>query len=199
MAPRLILASASTVRGRLLRDAGIAFEAVSADIDEAAIKSQSQLAGRTVKDTALQLAKEKAAVVSAQYPDALVIGADQMLKQDDRWFDKPHNRDEARAHLKVFRGHAHDLVTAAVVLEGGTLVWERLETVTLSVRAMSDGFIETYLDQIGDDAFHSVGAYQLEGRGVQIFDAIEGDFFTILGLPLLPLLGFLRQRAVCGT
>ena len=195
----LILASASAVRARLLQNTGLAFETISADLDEDAVKLQSQRDGRDIKETALRLAREKAKAVSVYHSDALVIGADQMLEQDGRWFDKPSNRAEARAHLKTFSAHAHQLVTAAVAIEGGTVVWERVDTATLTVRALSDDFIDAYLDQIGNDASLSVGAYQLEGRGAQLFDAIEGDFFTILGLPLLPLLGFLRQRAISGT
>ncbi len=193
---RLILASASDVRRKLLADAGIAFEVVAAAIDEAPIKHRHKAAGDGVEAAAEALALAKARAVSRENPGALVIGADQILEQDGHWFDKPADRDAARAHLRAFSGRVHRLVTAAAVCENGEPVWRDLAVATLRVRKLSPDFIESYLDAVGDLARQSVGAYQLESRGIQLFEQIDGDFFTILGLPLLPLLTFLRQRGM---
>jgi septum formation protein len=134
--------------------------------------------------------------VSSRRPGVLVIGADQMLVCSGEWFDKPTHRDDARAHLLALRGRAHELVTAASVARDGAVLWRALERPRLVMRRFSDTFVEAYLDAIGDAAFASVGAYQLEGRGVQLFAVVEGDFFAILGLPLLPLLDFLRGHGL---
>ena len=193
---RVVLASASSVRGKLLTSAGICFEVRAADIDEGAIKIRCRNEHRSVEDTAFILAQTKAVEISNEIPNALVIGADQILEQEGKWFDKPQDRGEARNHLKSFSDKKHQLITATTVVENGKVVWQRVDSASLQVRLLDDDFIESYLNTIGDDALLSVGAYQLEGRGIQLFHSIDGDFFTILGLPLLPLLAFLRQRSV---
>jgi septum formation protein len=192
---QVILASASRVRGKLLANAGIDFQVRAASVDESAIKFRCRNDYRSVEDTALALAQAKAAEISDEMPGALVIGADQILEQDEKWFDKPRDRAEARDHLNKFSGKSHRLITATSIIKNANVLWHRIDSASLQVRLLDDQFIETYLDAIGDDALLSVGAYQLEGRGIQLFDSIDGDFFTILGLPLLPLLAFLRQRS----
>ena len=192
----LILASGSQVRRRLLENAGLDFRAVSADVDEDALKTQCRAEDRDVKETALILAETKAREVSHQQPDALVIGADQMLELEGRWFDKPASRDQAAEHLRAFSAKTHHLVTATVAMRAGETLWRRVDVTAMAVRPLSEAFIQSYLDAIGDDALASVGAYQLEGRGAGLFAAVEGDFFTILGLPLLALLDFLRQHGM---
>lgn len=192
----LILASASQVRRRLLENAGLDFRAVAADVDEDALKTQCRGENRDVKEIALILAETKARAVGGQEPDALVIGADQMLELDGRCFDKPESRDQATEHLRAFSAKTHHLVTATVAMQGGEMLWQRVDVTAMRVRPLSEAFIQTYLDAIGDDALASVGAYQLEGRGARLFEAVDGDFFTILGLPLLALLDFLRQHAM---
>ncbi len=188
---RLILASASRVRATMLRQAGLAFEIVPAHADEAATKRA--MAGADPLEIAGALAEIKARAIAAHHPDAAVIGADQMLVCGADLFDKPADMDEARSHLRRLRGRTHHLCTAAVVMRGGEVLWRHTEKPELVMRGFTDAFIGRYLAAIGDDALLSVGAYQLEGRGAQLFERVEGDFFSILGLPLLPLLGFLRR------
>lgn len=192
----VILASGSRVRAALLEDAGVDFEIDAADIDEAAIKAQLDSGGETV---AARLADEKACTVSARRPTALVIGADQVLSCDGRLFDKPSNLDEARANLLVFRGRPHILHSGLSVARGGRTVWRYSAHATLTMRSFSDSFLEAYLGKLGDKVLTSVGCYQLEGLGIQLFEKIDGDYFTILGLPLLPLLDFLRGESALTT
>lgn len=194
MAQPIILASESVVRRRLLDQAGIKFTAQSSGVDETPIKKSCRDQDLSAADTAERLSKAKAQMVSRLYPGALVIGADQMLNHEGRWFDKPTDIDDARQHLIALRGRTHQLVSATVVLEAGQCVWKHLETIDMKMRALSDTFLEDYLSRVGASACTSVGAYQLEGLGAQLFEDVDGDFFSILGLPLLPLLGFLRQR-----
>ncbi|MGE0665287.1 MAG: Maf family nucleotide pyrophosphatase [Sphingomonadales bacterium] len=188
----LVLASASRVRATLLRQAGLSFRIVPADVDESLTKRE--MAGADPMEIAEALAAIKARAVSPSQPGALVIGADQMLVFDGGLLDKPADLDEARGHLRRLRGRAHHLCTAAVIVLDGEVLWRHSERPELAMRDFSDGFIETYLAAIGEDAMLSVGAYQLEGRGAQLFERVSGDFFSILGLPLLPLLAFLRHR-----
>lgn len=199
MAPSIILASESMVRRRLLDQAGITYTTQSSGVDETPIKKSCQEQNLSASDTAERLAEAKAQSVSRLHPDALVIGADQMLDHEGRWFDKPTDIDNARRHLIALRGRTHHLVSATVVLAAGQCVWKHQETIDMKMRALSDTFIEDYLSQVGASAFISVGAYQLEGLGAQLFEDVDGDFFSILGLPLLPLLGFLRQREAIGA
>ncbi len=189
---RLVLASGSRVRAAMLRQAGLAFQVLPADVDESVTKRE--MAGADPMRIAEALAVIKARAVSPSCPGALVIGADQMLVCDSNLFDKPADIDEARSHLRRLRGMTHHLCTAAVIVRDGEVLWQHSERPELVMRPFSDGFIDSYLAAIGDDALLSVGAYQLEGRGAQLFDRVAGDFFSILGLPLLPLLAFLRHR-----
>ena len=199
MAPPVILASASAVRRRLLSDAGVDHRAVGSGVDEAPIKDECRAAGRSVTATAHALAAAKALAVSAEHPGALVIGADQILAFDGRWYDKPADRAEAARNLRALGGHTHHLISGVVVAENGAVAWRREDEVAMTMRPLTEAFIDTYLDAVGAAALQSVGAYQLEGLGAQLFDAVDGDFFTVLGLPLLPLLDYLRQRGAVSA
>lgn len=194
MPGRLILASGSIVRAHLLENAGVACQIIPADVDESAIKQQ--MAGKKPAVIARALAAAKAATVSAENPRAFVIGADQMLECEGRLYDKPSDMAAARAHLQSLNGRAHRLLTATVVQRNLETVWVHEEAPVLTMRPLDEAAIAHYLDQVGDAALSSVGAYQLEGLGAQLFEKVEGDFFSILGLPLLPLLAFLRQQSV---
>jgi septum formation protein len=195
-APALILASASKARRAVLEGAGLRFETRIASVDEAAIKEAAQAEGISPDEAALILADAKAEHVARSAPDALVIGADQLLVCDGAWFDKPPDMAAARTHLQRLRGRRHELVTALVCHRGGQRIWQHVAKPRMTMRDFSDAFLEAYLAAEGDALLSSVGAYRLEGHGAQLFDAIEGDQPAILGLPLLPLLGFLRQHGV---
>ena len=195
-APALILASASKARRAVLEGAGLRFETRIAGVDEAAIKEAAQAEGISADEAALILADAKAEFVARSAPDALVIGADQLLVCDEAWFDKPPDIAAARTHLQRLRGRRHELVTALVCHRGGQRIWQHVAKPRMTMRDLSDAFLEAYLAAEGDALLSSVGAYRLEGHGAQLFDAIEGDQPAILGLPLLPLLGFLRQHGV---
>ena len=190
----LILASASKVRGQMLSNAGVTFSVEVSNVDEDVIKAKS--GAKSVEDIALELATAKAEAVSALHPEALVIGADQILECDGVLFDKPVGRAGAVTHLQTMRAKLHRLITAAAVVQGGEILWQASDDVRLTMRDMSDDFIQIYLDQAGDEVLASVGAYRLEDIGAQLFTCVEGDYFTVLGLPLLPLLEFLRQERV---
>ena len=192
--PPLILASQSSARAALLRGAGLRFEARAARVDEAAAKAAAQAEGASAADAALFLAGLKAARI--RDPDALVIGADQILVCEDTWFDKPATPGEARAHLQALRGRTHTLETAIVCHRGGQEVWRHVARPRLAMRPFSNAFLDAYLAAEGDAVLASVGAYRLEGLGAQLFDRVEGEHAAVLGLPLLPLLGFLRQHGV---
>lgn len=192
----VVLASASKSRANLLTAAGLVFEVVPAHADEDAVKAALKTEGADARQCAETLAEIKAVQVSQRLPEALVIGADQMLECDGVWFDKPKDMNSARAHLTAMRGKAHTLPTAAAVVLGGSVIWHHSASPKLTMRDFSDAFIEHYLANTGERILSSVGAYQLEGWGVQLFERIDGDFATILGLPLLPLLGFLREHQV---
>ena len=196
--PPLILASASSARAMLLRQAGIEFTTVPADIDEAAIKQEYLTAGRDVTACAEALAEAKAKAVAALHPDAFVVGADQILVADGEWFDKPRDLAEAAEQLRCLRGREHRLVTACCVCQAGKTLWRALSVPSLMMRQFGEAFLARYIAAEGKAVLGSVGAYRLEGRGVQLFARIEGDHFAILGLPLLELLGFLRERGVMG-
>ncbi|MFN3230651.1 MAG: Maf family nucleotide pyrophosphatase [Alphaproteobacteria bacterium] len=191
---RLILASASQVRARLLKDAGVVFDIVPSTVDEDRIKQE--LAGQDPLHIAESLAAAKAEEISAANPGAFVIGADQMLECYGRLFDKPLDMEGARGHLQALAGQTHRLLTATVIIRSGDKLWSHTETPSLTMRPMSDAAIENYLSSVGDRALTSVGAYQLEGLGAQLFERVDGNFFSILGLPLLPLLAFLRRYAL---
>lgn len=194
--PRLILASASGARRGLLSAAGLRFAAEAAAVDEAAIKEAAQAEGIPPADAALMLADAKAERIARRQPDALVIGCDQLLVCEGQWFDKPADVAAARAQLQHLRGRAHELVTAVVCHRHGGRVWQHVAVPRLVMRAFSDAFLDAYLAAEAEHVTQSVGAYRLEGPGIQLFERVQGDHAAILGLPLLPLLGFLRQHGV---
>ncbi len=192
---RLILASKSKSRASVLKAAGLQFEQIGSGVDEDALKDALRAEGASVAKQADLLAETKALKVSISHP-GIVLGCDQMLDLDGEGLDKADTRDGARDILKRLRGKTHILQGAIVACIDGAPVWRHLAQPRLHVRNFSDQFLEGYLDHIGDAAFESVGCYQLEGRGSQLFDRIEGDYFSILGMPLLPLLQWLRDRGV---
>lgn len=192
----LILASASGIRARLLREAGVRFGVRPPNVDEAKIKDHLRISGVDHEAFADALAEAKALDVSMASPQALVLGCDQILVCGDRLFDKAHDTAEARQTLAFLRGKDHHLISACVLAQGGTPVWRYVERATLHMRDFSDEFLDAYLKDEGKLVLGAVGCYQLEGRGAQLFDKIKGDFFCILGLPLLPLLAALRQRGL---
>lgn len=189
----VILASGSAARQTMLRNAGVACRAIPAALDEAAFKRRFTGDAQAL---ALALAAAKAAMVAADYPDAMVIGADQLLVCEGEQFDKPADTAQAAAHLRFLSGRTHTLVTAVCVRKAGELVWSHVAEARLTMRNLSDEFIAHYLQAEGEAVLGCVGAYRLEGLGSQLFAATEGDFFTILGLNLLPLLAFLRAAGV---
>jgi len=195
---RLILASQSKFRAGLLAAAGIAVETMPAHVDEAEIKASARAEGVSVEETAMLLASLKAERISRRFPEALVIGGDQILVCEGHWFDKPADLEEARAHLLALRGREHWLVTAVLCQRGGQRVWQHVATPRLVMRDFSEAFLDWYLGVEGDVLTTTVGAYRVEGPGVQLFDRIEGEHAAIMGLPMLPLLGFLRQHGVLG-
>lgn len=190
----VVLASASPSRGRLLTAAGIAHVAVPAWIDEDTTKESLREQGAKPLEIAEVLAELKAKRISMAQPGRLVIGADQMLVCDDIQLDKPEDLDHAARHLTFLSGRTHELPTTVVVVLDGQRIWHHRDTPRLTMRSLSEKFIADYLKLAGEEVLSSVGAYQIEGLGAQLFAKIEGDFFTILGLPLLPLLEFLRAR-----
>jgi len=193
------LASASPFRRRMLEAAGLAFTVVAPDIDEAAVKGTLLRSGSTPREVAHGLAVAKAEVVSAGLRDALVIGADQVLACGAEMFSKPVSIAEAREQLVRLRGKSHELHTAVALAGGGKAVWTRLETATLAMRAFSDAFLADYLARLGERVERTVGAYEIEGPGIQLMERIEGDMFTIIGLPLLALICELRLRGAIAT
>lgn len=197
--PRLVLASASTARRAVLEGAGLRFEALPAAVDEAEIKASAQAEGIPPADAALMLADAKAERIARRDPEALVIGCDQLLVCEGTWFDKPADLPAARAQLQALRGRTHDLVTAVVCHRHGGRVWQHVAVPRMTMRDFSDAFLDAYIAVEGEVLTRSVGAYRLEGPGAQLFARIQGDQPAILGLPLLPLLAFLRQHGVLAT
>jgi septum formation protein len=191
---RLILASASTTRAAILRAAGVEFSIEPAPVDEGTIKRQQRESGCDAEACATILAEAKARAIALRYSAALVIGADQILVAGDEWFDKPVDLDDAASHLRRLRGRDHRLVTAACIFCGETRLWHAVAMPKLTMRHFSEAFLAEYIAAEGDAVLSSVGAYRIEGRGAQLFARIEGDYFTILGLPLIGLLQFLRDR-----
>lgn len=198
MTPTLVLASGSPTRALMLEKAGLRPILDKPLVDEEEVKLAGKAEGVGADAVAEALAELKAQRVTRRHPGALVIGADQMLECEGVWFDKPSDRAAARAQLLALRGKTHQLVSCAVILRDGERLWHKTDRARLTMRNFSENFLDGYLDAVGDEVLHSVGAYQLEGLGAQLFQRVEGDFFTILGLPLLPLLGFLRVHGV-GT
>jgi septum formation protein len=191
----LVLASQSATRRAVLDGAGVPFEVASSGVDEDAAKVDLLAKGASPWEVATALAEQKALAVSAGRPE-WVVGADQTLEFEGRLYDKAETVEDARDRLKTLRGKPHQLHSAVVVARNGETVWRELESATLTMRDFSDGFLEEYLAAEGQAALGSVGCYRLEGPGVQLFAKIEGDYFTILGLPLLGLLDLLRKEGV---
>ena len=188
----LILASASAIRRTMLENAGVEFETVAASIDES-IEKDRQLEPDAL---ATALAQRKALSVSGRHPDRWVIGSDSVVSVGDRLFDKPRNRDEAAEHLRFFSGKTLVLTSAVALAHNDAIPWSFSDSAELHVRPLPEDFIQSYLDAEWPEVGYCVGVFRLEGRGVQLFDSIDGSFFTILGMPLLPLLGALRQRGL---
>lgn len=196
---RLILASSSRVRRQLIENAGIiGLEVIPAEVDEGEIRASLLAESDCIEPDMVAgvLARAKAEAVSLTNPGALVIGADQVLALGARLFEKPADAATARDHLDRLRGRTHELHSAVVLAENGEAIWGTVETARLTMRRFSDEFLDAYLTQAGDAPLRSVGAYELEGPGIQLFERIEGDYFTILGLPLMSLLTKLRAREV---
>ena len=195
---RVVLASASATRQDVLRNAGLSFEILPANIDEDSVKKKMRADGCSVKDTAQRLSDLKAQKVSEQTREAFVVGADQMLESDGRWFDKPRNVRDARDQLMKLRGDKHRLFSSVSVALNGEVLFRHVECSLMTMRYFSDRFIASYLESEKEDVCQSVGGYKLEGRGIQLFANVEGGYFDILGLPLLPLLAFLRTQGIVG-
>ena len=193
----LILASQSRARQTLLANAGINFEAVPAELDERALQQASGLSAPG--DVAALLAREKALAVSAQQSGKFVVGADQTLALGTRLFSKPAGRAQAAEQLRALAGRGHELYSAVAVAHDGKILFEAAAVARMTMRRLGEAEIDAYLDQAGEAVTSSVGAYQLEGLGVHLFERIEGDHFTILGLPLLPLLAFLRSQRLLNV
>lgn len=187
----IILASTSLTRQHMLGTAGVAFTAVAPQVDEEALVARHP--SWSPEETALRLAEAKALDVSRRFPDACVIGADQVLALGSRIYMKPSGREQCREHLEQLRGKSHALISAVVCARSGSAQWHHAAEAVLSMRNFSSPFLERYLDLIGPDCTSSVGGYKIEGLGVQLFERIDGDHFTILGMPLLPLLAYLRS------
>lgn len=190
----LILASKSSARATLLSNAGLQFETGTADIDERAAEQPLVEAGASAQDIAQLLAEVKAMDVSQRNPGALVVGADQTLGLGDKRFNKPADDEAARRQLLELAGQQHQLHSAIAVVKDGETLWRHVSTATLTMRSISPQEVGRYMAKVGETVRSSVGCYQLEGLGVQLFEKIEGDYFTILGLPLLPLLAYLREH-----
>jgi septum formation protein len=190
----LVLASKSDVRGKILAAAGLRFEIRPARLDERAVESEAGVADAAA--AARHLAHAKAAAIARQLPGRLVLGADQTLTCRNVRFSKPAGRAAAAEQLRALRGRTHDLHSALALLRGSETLFAYVGVARLTMRDFSDSFLEDYLDMAGDAALASVGGYQLEGVGIHLFERVEGDYFTILGLPLLPLLAYLRQSGL---
>jgi septum formation protein len=195
--PGLVLASTSPYRRRLLEAAGVSFRVVAANVDEAALK-HGLTAGARVKPAAVAeaLAAAKASAVSSSFPEFLVVGADQVLALDDKLLDKPGDLRAARVQLERLRGRTHCVYSAVALAQGGQVVWGKVEGAVMTMRNFSSEFLDGYLAEASGDLCQIVGAYEIEGLGVQLFERVEGDHFTIIGLPLLPLLDELRARGI---
>lgn len=200
MPEALILASGSAARAKMLREAGVALEIVKPSVDEDEIKASYRAEGADVTDTAAALAEMKALSVSRRAmktaPGRYVLGSDQMLECEGLWFDKPADLAAARGQLSALRGRTHHLVSAAVLAKDGVRIWHHVDRAELVMRDFSDAFLDDYLSKVGADVLGTVGAYHLEGLGAQLMSRVHGDFFTVLGLPLLPVLAILRSHGM---
>lgn len=190
----LVLASTSDIRQTLLRNAGLDFDVVAARVDEETVRNSMLAEHASPRDIADALAELKATKVSAKRPDALVIGCDQVLNLQGRLLSKPATPQEARAQLGDMRGKRHDLLSAAVICEEGKPIWRHVGVVRMTMRSFSDTYLDGYIERNWGSIQHSVGAYKLEEEGVRLFSRVEGDYFTVLGLPLLDLLSYLTLR-----
>ncbi|MDB5658582.1 MAG: septum formation protein Maf [Cypionkella sp.] len=195
----LILASASSIRLQLLRNAGLEVSAQPARIDEEAIRQSLEAGAASPRDIADALAEMKARKLAEKNPDALVLGCDQVLAFKGRTYGKPETPDEARAQLTTFRNQTHQLISALVLYDAGQPIWRHISQASLTMRDLSDSYLDGYLARNWHSLRSSVGGYKLEEEGVRLFSAIEGDYFTILGLPLLPLIGYLGMRGFITT
>ena len=194
--PQIILASGSSIRKTLLTNAGVPFTAMPARVDEDAIKAALKAEDATPRDVADALAEFEARKLAEKHPDALVIGSDQVLEFQGQMLSKPASREDAAGQLRAMRGKQHKLLSAVVVYENAEPVWRYVGQVRLLMRDVSDAFLEGYLDRNWPGIGNCVGAYKLEEEGVRLFSRVEGDYFTVLGLPLLELIGFLTQKGV---
>jgi septum formation protein len=192
MAERIVLASGSQFRKAMLETAGVDIDVVPAKIDERTVEKTLEGTGASPEDVAQVLAEAKALDVSERQPGRLVLGCDQTLSLDDELFHKPRDMEDARRHLLKLSGRTHQLNSAAVLARNGEALWRDVGIARLTMRKLEPGFIGRHLARVGPMALNSVGAYQIEGEGIQLFEKIEGDHFTIVGLPLLPLLKELR-------
>ena len=195
-ARELVLASASPTRARMLRDAGLVFRIAPADLDEAALRRQLRQRKATTAEAAVSLAQGKAEQVSRSVPEALVLGADQILEHEGAWLGKPETPEAVRHQLRTLSGSPHRLVSAVCMCVNGAVVWHAVDQAELTVRPLGERFLDRYIADAGNRLSGSVGGYRVEETGSQLFSRIEGDWFTILGLPLLPLLARLRACAV---
>lgn len=193
---QIVLASASQARLTMLQRVGVACTVQPASIDEAEITRSLAADGAGPADIAEALAELKAKRVAQRAGDAMVIGADQVLDCDGSLFDKPHDLAAAKTHLQALSGRTHRLTSAVVCVRDGSRLWHHVDSARLSMRSLSSTFVDDYLDQMGDRVLFTVGGYEIEGLGPQLFTRIQGDVFTILGMPLLPLLGFLRTHGL---
>ncbi len=201
VAPDIVLASGSEVRRRLLSAAGVSFEVVRSQVDEDAVRIALGSAKDEMlpEDLAELLARAKLEDVLGRVQQRWVIAADQVLYFDGRFYDKPKDDDEARAHLLAFRGRTHSLHCAVVLAEDGDVVWSYTASVDVTMRDYSPAFVGRYLAAVGSQARQSVGCYQLEGLGIQLIEKVAGDYHTVLGLPMLPVLAQLRERGALET
>lgn len=199
MTPRLILASQSAIRARLLAQAGVKVDALPARVDESAIRAALEADSASPRDIADTLAEMKARKLAERHPDAVVIGCDQVLEFRKTVFGKPETLQEARAQLLTLRGQTHRLLSAVVVYDRTEPVWRHVGEVRLTMRDFSDAFLDEYLSRNWPEVHDSVGAYKLEAEGIRLFNAVEGDYFTVLGLPLLPLLAWLGLKGYIAS
>lgn len=192
----IVLASASCTRRRLLDQAGIAYLADAADLDEGSLRAAARDRGEDAEMAATALAAAKAVAVSARRPAAVVVGADQILECEGTWFEKPNELEAARSALLSLRGRRHRLISGVAVAQGGQCRWRHVDVATMTMRRFSQAFLGHYLETAAADALDTVAGYRYEGPGVQLFSATEGDIFTILGLPLLALFAYLREQGI---
>ena len=195
----VVLASASASRAAILEGAGVIFETLSAGVDETSVKTELLAASATPRDIAERLAAQKSRAASRMRPDALVIGADQTLELDGALVDKAESLEAGRARLKALRGRFHELHAALALAENGRTVWRHAESPRVTLRAFSDAYLDGYVGRNEAAVLGSVGCYYLEGEGAQLIERIEGDYFAVLGIPLLPLLALLREKGALAT